>query len=109
MIFSLLIGICALVVGTFPRFKSLLVLHSIELLVAEGTQEARKNVPHVRTYFYVGGSYGLGVDGTASIWEGQMYVERLSPPTVTKRYPLVMMHGNGMFLHYRSLLPSSNH
>lgn len=50
-------------------------------------------VPHVRSYFYVGGGY---VDDGAGghIFHNQMYVEGLSPVNgPNQTIPLVMIHG----------------
>ena len=46
-----------------------------------------------REFFYVGGVYAGS--GDAEVMAGQMYVEVLRPPRVTKRYPLVFFHGAG--------------
>jgi pimeloyl-ACP methyl ester carboxylesterase len=46
-----------------------------------------------RDFFYVGGVYAGEGDG--EVMSGQMYVEALRPPRVTKRYPLVFFHGAG--------------
>lgn len=52
---------------------------------------------YIRDYFYAGGSWvddGTG-QGTR-VLQGQMYVERLSPPFgATHPYPLVFVHGSG--------------
>lgn len=45
------------------------------------------------SYFFVGGKYVKAADG--DIMTGQMYVHALIPVRVTKRYPMVMIHGNG--------------
>lgn len=42
-------------------------------------------------YFYVGGHY-TGV-GATEVMTGQMYVEYLRPARVTRKYPLVLIHG----------------
>ncbi|MGF0238010.1 alpha/beta hydrolase [Rhodococcus sp. IEGM1300] len=47
------------------------------------------NVSH--DFFYVGGEY-VGLPGK-EVMSGQMYVEVLRPATVTRRYPLVLVHG----------------
>jgi pimeloyl-ACP methyl ester carboxylesterase len=46
-----------------------------------------------REFFYVGGAYAGEGDG--EVMAGQMYVEALRPPRVTKPYPLVFFHGAG--------------
>ena len=43
--------------------------------------------------FFVGGSYA-GADG-AAVMHGQMFVEGMHPDTLTRPYPLVMLHGGG--------------
>ncbi|KAI0123341.1 Alpha/beta hydrolase family-domain-containing protein [Xylariales sp. AK1849] len=50
-------------------------------------------VPHTRTYFYVGGVYGD--DGAGSlVFHNQMYVEQFSPLQHTRQEsPIVMIHG----------------
>lgn len=42
-------------------------------------------------FFYIGGEY-IGPPGK-EVMSGQMYVEVLRPATVTRRYPLVFVHG----------------
>ncbi|KAF4619431.1 hypothetical protein D9613_004677 [Agrocybe pediades] len=56
----------------------------------------RTRVLHSRNYFYVGGTYNTTVADAAAISSGQMYVEHLVPQFVTRKYPIVMIHGNGM-------------
>jgi pimeloyl-ACP methyl ester carboxylesterase len=46
-----------------------------------------------RDFFYVGGQYAG--EGSTEVMAGQMYVEVLRPPRVTRRYPLVFFHGAG--------------
>ncbi|KAK4460643.1 putative fusarubin cluster-esterase [Cladorrhinum samala] len=62
------------------------------LLVVSGPVQAQ-DVPHLRTYFYVGGSYI--VDGSGEHYlRQQMYVEKLVPSAgVTQPYPIVFIHG----------------
>jgi len=45
------------------------------------------------SYFFVGGRYVKAPDG--EIMVGQMYVHALVPASVTKPYPIVMIHGVG--------------
>jgi pimeloyl-ACP methyl ester carboxylesterase len=45
------------------------------------------------SYFFVGGQYIKAPDG--DIMVGQMYVRALIPASVTKPYPIVMIHGFG--------------
>lgn len=49
---------------------------------------------HTRDYFYVGGAYVP--HGSSTIHHGQMYVEHLTPARVTRRVPILFIHGNGM-------------
>ncbi|KAG6375082.1 Alpha/Beta hydrolase protein [Boletus reticuloceps] len=49
---------------------------------------------HTRDYFYVGGSYVP--HGSSVVHHGQMYVEHLTPARVTRRFPVLFIHGNGM-------------
>jgi pimeloyl-ACP methyl ester carboxylesterase len=44
-------------------------------------------------YFFVGGKYVKASDG--DIMTGQMYVHALVPAQVTKRFPMIMIHGMG--------------
>ncbi|PPQ74326.1 hypothetical protein CVT24_000428 [Panaeolus cyanescens] len=53
------------------------------------------NTPHRQDYFYVGGSYVETSPGT-TIKVGQMYVEHLSPLGPVRKYPIVIIPGNGM-------------
>lgn len=48
-------------------------------------------IPASRSYFYVGGSYVTTSTGT--LFENQMYVEKLLPLVPTQPYPLVFIHG----------------
>ncbi|PHH91330.1 hypothetical protein CDD83_901 [Cordyceps sp. RAO-2017] len=66
--------------------------------VAPGARDGvcEAEMPHLRTYFYVGGQYGRDTDG-AHRMRGQMYVERLLPiDGVTQEWPVVLVHGKGM-------------
>lgn len=49
---------------------------------------------HTRECFYVGGTYVP--HGSSAIHHGQMYVEHLTPASVTRRIPVLFIHGNGM-------------
>ncbi|KAF7373414.1 AB hydrolase-1 domain-containing protein [Mycena sanguinolenta] len=49
---------------------------------------------HRRTYLYVGQTYIP--EGNTSIAADQMYVERLTPATVTQPLPILIIHGLGM-------------
>ncbi|PPQ96343.1 hypothetical protein CVT26_005027 [Gymnopilus dilepis] len=61
----------------------------------------KQNIPgvlHRRSYFYIGGRYTpVGADATGSaICAGQMYVEHLVPGKVWRKFPILMIPGNGM-------------
>ncbi|KAG6833594.1 hypothetical protein H0H87_004221 [Tephrocybe sp. NHM501043] len=49
---------------------------------------------HRREYFYVGERYTTL--RSSNIASGQIYVEHLTPPKVTRPLPLLFIHGNGM-------------
>jgi pimeloyl-ACP methyl ester carboxylesterase len=50
-----------------------------------------QHAPATREFFYVGGKYtGHGAE---EVMTGQMYVERLTPPKITQKYPLVFFSG----------------
>lgn len=53
-----------------------------------------QGIPHIRSYFYAGGAFLES--GGGNIAHGQIYVEHLIPLAVTKPFPLVFIHGNGM-------------
>ena len=49
-------------------------------------------IPHTRRYFYAGGHYAD--DGAGGhIFKEQSYVEHLAPHTITKKHPIVFIHG----------------
>ncbi|KAL9632279.1 MAG: hypothetical protein Q9204_003858 [Flavoplaca sp. TL-2023a] len=51
-----------------------------------------------RTYFYIGGQYKdvpQPNNGTATVFVGQMYVEKLQPPRPSRRLPLIFIPGAG--------------
>lgn len=54
-----------------------------------------RKTPHTRDYFYVGGSYVTGSEGS-EIVHGQLYVEHLAPIETTRSIPVLFIHGNGM-------------
>ncbi|OAK95298.1 alpha/beta-hydrolase [Phaeosphaeriaceae sp. SRC1lsM3a] len=60
-------------------------------------QYEKPSSPPPRDYFYVGGEYINVTDGniTSQVKVGQIYVERLTPPTVSKQHPLVFIAGAG--------------
>jgi hypothetical protein len=58
---------------------------------ATPTTASPGEVPASRSYFYVGGSYVTTSTGT--LFENQMYVEKLSPIEPSQPYPLVFIHG----------------
>ncbi|MES2258063.1 MAG: alpha/beta hydrolase [Pseudomonadota bacterium] len=47
----------------------------------------------LRSEFHVGGSYVA--DAGKTVMQGQMYVEVLQPRRITRKYPLVFIHGGG--------------
>lgn len=47
-----------------------------------------------RTFFYAGGQYKTDSKGE-HYYSGQMFVEGYTPNEVTKKYPLLMLHGKG--------------
>ncbi|KAK3998199.1 fusarubin cluster-esterase [Cladorrhinum sp. PSN332] len=52
-----------------------------------------QDVPHTRTYFYVGGSHIRDASNETYLHH-QMYVEKLAPSAgVTQPYPIVLIHG----------------
>ncbi|KAH8089883.1 Alpha/beta hydrolase family-domain-containing protein [Cristinia sonorae] len=80
------------------RSLSLLVLALSPFVSAETIRPTKPvGTPHYRDYFYVGGQYVSQSGGTAQIQHGQLYVEHLTPSSgVTKKYPLLFVHGAGM-------------
>jgi len=67
---------------------------------------AVEETPHVRKYFYIGGSYVLDTTGN-QIFTNQMYVEELTPiGGSTKPFPLVFFHGLGQTGTVCSLIPT---
>ncbi|KAI1861410.1 uncharacterized protein JN550_010790 [Neoarthrinium moseri] len=48
---------------------------------------------HVREYFFVGGQYVNTSAGT--LFQNQIYVEKLSPSQVKQPYPIIFLHGGG--------------
>src|ERR1700688_2485721 len=62
-------------------------------LAVAGLTVAAPNSPTIaasREFFYVGGKY---VGPSNNIMAGQMYVEVLRPQNVTRKYPLIFIHG----------------
>jgi hypothetical protein len=49
---------------------------------------------HRRSYLYVGQTYTP--QGNSTIAADQMYVERLTPATITQPLPILFIHGQGM-------------
>lgn len=47
-----------------------------------------------RTFFYAGGKYKTDSKGE-HYYSGQMFIEGYAPKEVTKKYPLLLMHGKG--------------
>lgn len=58
---------------------------------------------HAREYFYVGGEYVTTPSG--SLFENQMYVEKLTPPRVSKPYPIIFLHGGAQTGTVSNALP----
>ena len=67
-------------------FAASLIATSFATLAA-----AAGEAQHVREYFYVGGEYITTSSG--SLYQNQMYVEKLTPPKVSQKYPIVFLHG----------------
>lgn len=58
---------------------------------ATPTAAVPAEIPASRSYFYVGGNYVTTSTGT--LFENQMYVEKLVPLKPSQPYPLVFIHG----------------
>ena len=63
----------------------------LTLLAALTSLPAQQPPAAQHGYFYVGGHYAGA--GTNEVMTGQMYVEFLRPARVTRKYPLVLIHG----------------
>lgn len=63
----------------------------ISTLFANPATASRGEAQHEREYFYVGGNYITTPAG--SLFQNQMYVEKLTPPRVSQAYPIVFLHG----------------
>jgi pimeloyl-ACP methyl ester carboxylesterase len=61
------------------------------VLAALASVPAQHSVPAQRGFFYVGGHYAGA--NASEVMTGQMYVEFLRPARVTRKYPLVLLHG----------------
>lgn len=62
---------------------------------ATGKAASSAEAPHRREYLYVGGEYANTPDGE-TIFQNQMYVEKLSPTDgSTRKFPIVFVHGRG--------------
>lgn len=61
------------------------------LLAAPGAAPPDRQPTAQRGFFYVGGHYAGA--GASEVMTGQMYVEFLRPARVTRKYPLVLLHG----------------
>ena len=81
-------------------FNMYLLLASLLLLTfpypgEEASYPIRRDnseTPHTRRYFYAGGHYAD--DGAGGhIFKEQSYVEHLAPHTITKKHPIVFIHG----------------
>ncbi|KAI6046464.1 alpha beta-hydrolase [Pisolithus marmoratus] len=62
---------------------------------SDQSRPTSRRTPHMRDYFYVGGSYVTG-SGGSEIAHGQLYVEHLVPIETTRSIPVLFIHGNGM-------------
>jgi len=70
--------------------KQKLILVSIAMTALTAATPAGSTPAASREFFYVGGKYS----GTGNeVMAGQMYVEVLRPQQVTRKYPLVFIHG----------------
>src|SRR5207248_8193356 len=65
---------------------------AMSLLVLATLAAAAERTLATRDFFYLGGKYA-GPAGH-EVMAGQMYVEVLRPQRVTRKYPLVLIHGN---------------
>ncbi|KAH6652960.1 Alpha/Beta hydrolase protein [Truncatella angustata] len=63
------------------------------LVLAFVTLASAQEALHAREYFFVGGQYVNTPSGI--LFQNQMYVEKLSPPKITQRYPIIFLHGGG--------------
>jgi pimeloyl-ACP methyl ester carboxylesterase len=85
----------------FNSFKILAVL----VLCYAAAYSTATSAWYGRHYFYVGGKYIQVASGntTSQYRVGQIYVEKLTPPIVTKPYPVIFIAGSGQtgtnFLH----------
>ena len=64
------------------------------IIVLAADNSSTHEVPHTRSYWYVGGGYVRGTSG--HVFTNQMYVEKLSPVCNNcnlKQYPIVFIHG----------------
>jgi len=62
-------------------------VRTLALAASALTAFAQQRTPSTREFFYVGGKY------TNDVMAGQMYVEVLRPARVTRKYPMVFIHG----------------
>jgi hypothetical protein len=74
-------------------FATLVVVPSFFCLPVSATPTTPQHaeIPASRSYFYVGGNYVTTSTGT--LFENQMYVEKLIPSTPAQPYPVVFIHG----------------
>jgi len=70
---------------------AMFILLSHPVAVAQNAPAAVKPAPTVQSYFFVGGKYVK--EGERQFMAGQMYVQQFSPAKVTRRWPVVMIHG----------------
>ncbi|KAJ3517002.1 hypothetical protein NLJ89_g777 [Agrocybe chaxingu] len=90
--FSILFLACAVYFGIRPSAA----LVPNKDYAARGLPEVSLGTLHRRSYFYIGGAYVPNPNGASPILAGQMYVEHLTPSAVSRKLPIVVIHGNGM-------------
>lgn len=73
---------------TKTRTLALATWMLICMVPAPAQRTAASHTMSTREFFYAGGKY------SGEVMTGQMYVEVLRPPRVTRKYPLVFFHGN---------------
>ncbi|KAF8967508.1 Alpha/Beta hydrolase protein [Flammula alnicola] len=95
MKFSFLALLCAAFLGVHPTFSGYI---KSKTGPRDNSETIFEGILHSRSYFYVGGSYipNSNESGDSAISTRQLYVEHLVPAKVTQKYPIVMIHGNGM-------------
>ncbi|OXV10886.1 hypothetical protein Egran_01353 [Elaphomyces granulatus] len=72
----------------------IVLVNLFAIIVLAADNSSTHEVPHTRSYWYVGGWYVKGTSG--HVFTNQMYVEKLSPVCNNcnlKQYPIVFIHG----------------